>query len=63
MTLAECGMPSISSIFAIPKVQDAFDLDGTAKDPAFERRVSRFLDEFEWYQRALKAERARGTPY
>ncbi|NBB83349.1 MAG: NADPH-dependent FMN reductase [Alphaproteobacteria bacterium] len=63
MTLAEIGMPSISSIFAIPKVQDAFEIDGTAKDPAWTRRIGRFLDEFEWWQRALKAERAKGTPY
>lgn len=63
MTLAEIGMPSISSIFAIPKVQDAFEPDGTPKDPAWDRRIKKFLDEFEWHQRALKAERAKGTPY
>ena len=63
MTLSECGMPSIPSIFAIPKVQDAFEPDGAAKDPAYDRRIARFLDEFEWYQRAFQAERAKGTPY
>ena len=63
MTLGEIGMPSISSIFAIPRVGDAFEPDGTVKDPAWIRRVGRFLDEFEWWQRALKTERAKGTPY
>ena len=63
MTLGEIGMPSISSIFAIPRVGDAFEPDGTAKDPAWTRRIGRFLDEFEWWERALKAERANGTPY
>lgn len=63
MTLAEIGMPSISSVFAIPKVQNAFEADGTPKDPAWERRIKKFLDEFEWHERALKAERARGLPY
>lgn len=63
MTLAELGMPSIPSLFPVPKVQDAFDDEGTATDPGMERRAKRFLDEFEWYARALRAERANGTPY
>jgi NAD(P)H-dependent FMN reductase len=62
-TLAELGMPSISSILPAPRVQDAFALDGTPKDPAWERRTGRFLDELEWYARALKAARAEGLPY
>ncbi len=63
MTLAELGMASIPSLFPVPKVQDAFDERGQAKDPAWERRVGRFLDELEWHARALKAARAEGTPY
>ena len=63
MTLAELGMPSIPSLFPVPKVQDAFDEAGQAADPATERRAQRFLDELEWYARALQAERAKGTPY
>jgi hypothetical protein len=63
MTLAELGMASIPSLFPIPKVQDAFDEAGRAKDPAWERRIQRFLDELEWHARALKEARAKGTPY
>lgn len=63
MTLAELGMASIPSLFPIPRVQDAFDEAGHAKDPAWERRVQRFLDELEWHARALKEARAKGTPY
>jgi NAD(P)H-dependent FMN reductase len=62
-TLAELGMPSISSLFPAPRVQDAFAEDGTPNDPAYERRVGRFLDEFEWYASALKEARAKGVPY
>jgi len=62
-TLAELGMPSIPTSVPVPKVQDAFDDDGTPRDPAWERRVARFLDELEWYARAFAAERARGVPY
>ena len=63
MTLAELGMASIPSLFPVPRVQDALDEDGGARDPAYERRVGRFLDELEWHARALQAERAKGTPY
>ena len=63
MTLAELGMPSIPSIFPITHVQDAFDDSGRAKQPIFEQRVGRFLDELEWYAEALRWRRERGTPY
>jgi NAD(P)H-dependent FMN reductase len=63
MTLAELGMASIPSLFPIPKVQDAFDEEGRARDPAYERRVGRFLGELEWHARALKEARAKGVPY
>ncbi|MFY9736639.1 MAG: NADPH-dependent FMN reductase [Rhodoplanes sp.] len=62
-TLAELGMPSISSIFPMPKVQDQFEDDGTPRDPGHERRVARFLDEFEWHAKALKEARKGGVPY
>ncbi len=61
--LAELGMPAIPSSFPVPVVQNAFDDDGTPRDPAWERRIARFLDELEWYARAFAAERARGVPY
>ena len=63
MTLAECGMSSIPSLFPIPKVQDAFDEAGRPHDPAWDKRVTRFLDELEWYAKALRQARAAGTPY
>ena len=59
----ELGMPSISSMFPIPVVQKAFDFDGNALDDAYERRSSRFLDEFDWYVQAFKNQRLKGTPY
>jgi NAD(P)H-dependent FMN reductase len=61
--LCELGMPSIPSLFPVPKVQDAFQDDGTANDPATAGRVARFLGELEWYATALKAARASGVPY
>jgi NAD(P)H-dependent FMN reductase len=61
--LGELGMPSIPSLFPVPTVQDAYNEDGTAKDPAAPKRVEKFLGELEWYASALKAARASGVPY
>lgn len=61
--LCEVGTPSIPSLLPISKVQDAFDDEGNAIDPAYPRRASRFLDELEWYARALKTAREWGVPY
>jgi len=41
----------------VSRVQNAFDADGQALDKAWDDRVARFLDEFEWYSRALRAGR------
>ena len=61
--LGELGMPSIPSLFPVPKVQDAYNDDGTTKDPARVGRADKFLGELEWYAAALKAARASGVPY
>jgi NAD(P)H-dependent FMN reductase len=63
MTLAELGMPSIPSLLPVPRVTEAFDADGSPRDPAWEQRSEKFFAEFEWYARALKAQRRRGLPY
>lgn len=61
--LCELGMPSIPTMFAMSKVQDSFDENGNAIDTAYNRRVKKFLDEFDWYASALKEARKNGTPY
>ncbi len=63
MTLGELGMPSIPSLCPFAHVSDVLTEDGALTEPKLERSVGRFLDELEWYARALKAERAHGTPY
>jgi len=52
--LAELGTPSIPSAFPISRVGDAFDDDGHPLDNAYDQRIAKFLDEFEWYSKALK---------
>jgi NAD(P)H-dependent FMN reductase len=61
--LCELGMPSISSLFPIPKIQTAFDEEGRALDPGTDRRFNRFAAELEWYAGALRDARAKGVPY
>ena len=59
--LAELGTPSIPSAFPISQVQNAFDADGTPLDAAYDKRIVKFLDEFEWYANALRREREQGV--
>lgn len=55
--LAELGTPSIPSAFPVSSVGSSFDDDGNALNEAYDKRVVKFLDEYEWYANALKAAR------
>ena len=55
--LAELGTPSIPSAFPISRVGSSFDDAGIALDASYERRVVKFLDEYEWYANALQRAR------
>lgn len=61
--LQELGMPSISSSFAILKINDELNEDGTSVDGKYEKRVGKFLNELQWYLEAFKNQREKGTPY
>jgi NAD(P)H-dependent FMN reductase len=61
--LAETGMPSIPSIQPIPKVGDALSKDGVALTQQLAEKSGKFFSEFDWYMRAMKAEREKGVPY
>jgi NAD(P)H-dependent FMN reductase len=61
--LCELGTPSIPSLLPVPTVQDAFDDEGHPHDESYHQRAGRFLDELEWYARALKTARQSGVPY
>jgi NAD(P)H-dependent FMN reductase len=62
MTLAELGMPSIPSLFPIPRIAETITEDGEASEITV-RSMNRFLDEFLWYAGALSEARVDGTPY
>lgn len=61
--LCELGMPSIPSVFPIPRIQSALEDDGRAQDTAVDRRFVRFALELEWYAEALGQRRLAGVPY
>ena len=63
LVFAELGAPSIPSSFSISRVNEVFDDNGILVDERYNKRVVRFLDEFEWYIEALKNQRKNGTPY
>ena len=55
--LAELGTPSIPSAFPVSQVQNAFDDDGKPLDAAYDKRIVKFLDEYEWYATAMQKAR------
>jgi hypothetical protein len=61
--LAEAGMPPIPSVQPIPSIGNALSEDGVALTQELAEQSGKFWDEFEWYMRAFKAERAKGVPY
>ena len=61
--LCELGMPSIPSLFPIPRIQNVIDIDGLAQDGGIEQRFDRYASELEWYAEALRARRLNGVPY
>jgi NAD(P)H-dependent FMN reductase len=48
LIFAELGAPSISSSFTISGLYKVFSEDGRLIDEAYNKRVSKFLAEFEW---------------
>jgi NAD(P)H-dependent FMN reductase len=62
--LSEMGMPSVPTVLSIPTIGDALNEDGSSNEAWIDKSADRFLQEFEWYATALKAQRAaEGVPY
>jgi len=62
LIFAELGA-SIPSAFTIPRVTNAFSENGDLTDETYNKKVLRFLNEFEWYIEALRNQRVKVTPY
>lgn len=61
--LPETGIITVPSTFLMSAVQDSFDEKGNPKDKKYHERIKKPLDELEWYAKALKNARKKGTPY
>ena len=61
--LGELGVPSISSLLPIPRVEESLDDNGCPIREGLDRRFARFAADLEWYAEALAARRAVGVPY
>ena len=59
----ELGMPAISSLLPFPKIGGFFDENLVPVNQRVEASTARFLDEFFWYLKAFKKQRAEGMPY
>lgn len=60
----QLGMPSIPIMLNIPQIQNNFDIDGKLlNNEQINKNSQKFLDQFEWYEEALKNQRdTKGTP-
>jgi NAD(P)H-dependent FMN reductase len=61
--LSEAGMPAIPSLQPVPSIEKSLSKEGVALTQELAEKSGTFFDEFEWYMRAMKAERAKGVPY
>lgn len=59
----ELGMPAIPSMLPFPRIGDLFDENLLPRNLRVEKGTDRFLDEFTWYLKAFKKQRAEGVPY
>jgi len=53
------GALPIPENLSVSRVHDSFREDGTPNDPAYEKRVSAFLDEILWFTEAIVTQKAR----
>ncbi|WP_183815958.1 NADPH-dependent FMN reductase [Tunturibacter empetritectus] len=60
--LPEVGMTTIPSLQPIPSIGSSLSKEGVALTQELAEKSGKFFDEFEWYMRAMKAERAKGVP-
>jgi NAD(P)H-dependent FMN reductase len=60
--LPEVGMTTIPSLQPIQSIGSSLGKDGVALTQELAEKSGKFFDEFEWYMRAMKAERAKGVP-
>jgi NAD(P)H-dependent FMN reductase len=61
--LPEVGLPTIPSLQPIPSIGSSLSAAGVALSQDLAEKSGKFFDEFDWYMKAMKAEREKGVPY
>lgn len=61
--LSYLNTPSISTMLPVGEIQNTLDEQGNDASGALSKLTERFLNELEWYARALKKERVQGVPF
>ena len=61
--LPEVGLPTIPSLQPIPSIGSSLSADGVALTQDLAEKSGKFFDEFDWYVKAMKAEREKGVHY
>ena len=60
--LAELGMVTVPASIAVPAIVDSLDVNATPQNEKMVEYAAAAVTEFEFYLRALSAERSRGIP-
>lgn len=55
--LGELGTPSVGTLFAIPRIQNALSEAGEPQDERMDPGAEKLIKELEWYGSALKKQR------
>ena len=55
--LGELGTPSVQTVFAIPKIQNALSPEGEPTEERLDSGAEKLIKELVWYASALKKQR------
>ena len=60
--LAEIGTVSLPTLLGVPRIESLFNEQQRPLDPKLEQRVTRVIEELEWYAQALRSARSAHPP-
>ena len=63
IVMSELGSVTLPTIYSISDILNSLDKDGEPKVKGLVDRSDKFFKELEWFGKALKRQRAKGTPY
>lgn len=61
--LGELGMPSVSTMVSIPKIQQTINARGELQNNLLDNKLEQFVNELQFYTEALATQREKGLPF